>query len=68
MPAETATPAEATEAEITAEPTDAAAVEEIPAATTGEEVVNVEGEVAETTDEVPAETVVTEVPPESTDT
>ena len=44
-----------------------AAVEEIPAATTGEEVVNVEGEVAETTEEVPAETAVSEVPPESTD-
>ena len=42
-------------------------MEEIPAATTGEEVINVEGEVAETTEEVPAETAVSEVPPESTD-
>ena len=42
-------------------------MEEIPAATTGEEVINVEGKVAETTEEVPAETAVSEVPPESTD-
>ena len=42
-------------------------MEEIPAATTGEEVINVEGEVAETTEEVPAETAISEVPPESTD-